>query len=378
MSNSGGRYVSSNPEESQVACFEREFRDAWGGGMRFAIAVNSCSSAILLVLRALGVGPGHKVLTPAFTFTAVPSAVVNLGAMPILIESTMDFKVDMDDLREKAVANPEAKVLLLSHMRGWISDMDAIVAFCKEHDLILVEDSAHALGSRWNGQLVGTFGIAACYSFQSYKIVHPGEGGMIVTDDEDLAARVIISHGAYEDLYTRHLVGPPEEVIRKYLNRLPLYNMRMPEQIAMEARQQLPRVEEEKRRYAKVYKEVVDGLLIAADFIDIPRASPLEDRVTDSIQFRLRGFSPDMVDMLVSYVRLRRFNLAGIGTKDNARAPWNQLYIPGIKNLALSKTHAALDTACDMRLSTSMDAWAFTDAVIRGVHTVCLPHAVMD
>jgi hypothetical protein len=154
--------------------------------------------------------------------------------------------------------------------------------------------------------------------------------------------------------------------------------MRMPEQIAMEARQQLPRVEEEKRRYAKVYKEVVDGLLIAADFIDIPRASPLEDRVTDSIQFRLRGFSPDMVDMLVSYVRLRRFNLAGIGTKDNARAPWNQLYIPGIKNLALSKTHAALDTACDMRLSTSMDAWAFTDAVIRGVHTVCLPHAVMD
>ncbi len=180
------RYAPHSPEESDVALFEVDFRRDWAPTMRYSIAVNSGSSAIQLALRALGVGPGDKVFVPAFTFTAVPSAVENLYAVPILVECGRDFKVDIENLKQKLDENPDVKVFLLSHMRGWISDMDAITGLCSTYRIPIVEDAAHALGSLWDGKLIGTFGVISTYSFQSYKIINAGEGGMVATDDDEL------------------------------------------------------------------------------------------------------------------------------------------------------------------------------------------------
>lgn len=281
---------------------ERDFLKDWGGEARYAIAVNSCSSAMLLTLKALEVGPGDSVLVPAFTFTAVPSSIENLYARPILIECGRDFKVDLADLADNMESHPDAKVLLLSHMRGYVSDMDAILDLCRKHNVILVEDAAHALGARWGGKLVGTFGKAACYSFQNYKIINAGEGGMIVTDDEELFVKMVFDQGAYEKLYERHLVSSP--LFRDYLNRRPLFNMRISAIQAAIARSQLPYVAERIRRYAENYESIYRGL--ASDKrIEFPPTDPKEERVFDSIQFRLRGFTAPMMTAFIEYVRSR-------------------------------------------------------------------------
>ncbi|MGA9602952.1 MAG: aminotransferase class I/II-fold pyridoxal phosphate-dependent enzyme, partial [Methyloceanibacter sp.] len=136
------RYSDSQPEDSEVAWLEHDFAEYLGS--RHALAVNSCSVAIELALIACGVEPGSKVLVPGFTFTAVPSAIVMLHAIPVFVECTEDYRLDIDDLRRKITS--ETRVLLLSHMRGHISDMDAITELCTAHGVTLIEDAAHALG----------------------------------------------------------------------------------------------------------------------------------------------------------------------------------------------------------------------------------------
>ncbi|HEY5221169.1 MAG TPA: aminotransferase class I/II-fold pyridoxal phosphate-dependent enzyme [Candidatus Paceibacterota bacterium] len=348
------RYSSAKPEESEAALFERDFLEQWGGALRYALAVNSGSSAILLALKALGVGPGDKVLVPAFTFTAVPSAVENLHAEPVLVECGMDFKVDIEDLEVKIARNPEAKVFLLSHMRGWISDMGRILEICDANGITIIEDAAHALGSWWGHRLVGTFGKIATYSFQSYKIINAGEGGMVTTDDPDLFARMLFDQGAYENLFERHLLKPGSDVLKQYLNQRPLYNMRMSNMTAAIARCQLPLVEGRIEAYKKLYDTIVRGLSRNKS-VQIPKADRREIRVLDSIQFRLKDFTPEMMKTFIEHVRSCGVPLAAFAVGDNARAPWNWKYIAGIGDEAFPKTHRALDTACDMRITTMLD-----------------------
>lgn len=350
------RYATEDPEKSEAALLERDFLAEWGGGMKYALAVNSCSSAILLMLDALGVRPGDNVLVPAFTFTAVPSAVTNLGATAVLVEVNKDYKVDLIDLEHKMMTS-RSKILLLSHMRGYISAMDKIVEMCREHDVVLVEDAAHALGSKWNGKLVGTFGKASCYSFQSYKIVNAGEGGMILTDDEDMMARMVLKHGAYEKLYLQHAAVRPA-VFEKYLNQQPLYNMRLSNASAAIVRCQLPYVKERIRKYGEVYTRIAEKLREFPE-VEFPKQDPKEERVLDSLQFRLRGFTLEMMQRFLNSVKKYGVPLAGFGAdKDNARAPWNWGFIPQ-KPGDFPETHETLDNAVDMRITTT-----FTDEMI--------------
>jgi dTDP-4-amino-4,6-dideoxygalactose transaminase len=285
-----------------------------------------------------------------------------------LIECGLDFKVDLADLADNMQSHPEAKVLLLSHMRGYISDMDAILDLCRKHNVTLVEDAAHALGARWGGKLVGTFGKAACYSFQNYKIINAGEGGMIVTDDEELFVKMVFDQGAYEKLYERHLVSSP--LFRENLNRRPLFNMRISAIQAAVARSQLPYVAERIRRYAEVYEWIYRGLA-GDERIEFPPTDPREERVFDSIQFRLPGFTAQMMTAFIEYVRARGIPLEAFAVEDNARAPWNWKYVDG--KGAFPKTHAALDTACDMRITTTMngeDCEYLVQTVLDGVTRV--------
>ena len=131
--------------------------------------------------------PGDKILANAYTLAPVPGAMYAVGAVPIFVEIGNDWLTDLQDLRDKASASG-ARFLMLSHMRGHIADMDAIVEICDEFGITLIEDCAHTMGARWKGVLSGNHAQVACFSTQTYKHMNSGEGGFITTDDEGLPA----------------------------------------------------------------------------------------------------------------------------------------------------------------------------------------------
>ena len=199
------RYNLAEGELGETALLEQEF--AAQVGAKYALAVASGGAAMTTALRAAGVQPGDPVLSNAFTLAPVPGAIAAVGAVPVYVGVTEDLTIDLDDLQIKA---DQASVLLLSHMRGHICDMDRLMAICDEAGIRVIEDCAHTMGASWNGTPSGRHGIAGCYSCQTYKHVNAGEGGFLVTDDADLAARAIMLSGSYM-LFERHLAAPPPE-----------------------------------------------------------------------------------------------------------------------------------------------------------------------
>ncbi|HHS89403.1 MAG TPA: aminotransferase class I/II-fold pyridoxal phosphate-dependent enzyme, partial [Rhodobacteraceae bacterium] len=193
------RYTS---DTSPVALLEREFAAVMGA--KFALAVASCSAALFLSLKALGLPRGARVLVPAFTFAAVPSAIVHADCVPVLVEVGDDYRIDLRDFEAKLDDTIDA--IMISHMRGHTSDMDAIMSLAEARDIPVIEDAAHSLGTTWHGRNIGTIGRVGCFSFQSYKLVNSGEGGILITDDADLIARAVIMSGAYEHNWKKHPV----------------------------------------------------------------------------------------------------------------------------------------------------------------------------
>ena len=224
------RYTAA--EGSPVALLEQEFADLLGA--RYALAVASCSAALFLSLKALDLPRGARVLIPAFTFAAVPSAVVHADCVPVLVEVGENYRVDMADFAEKLDG---ADAVLISHMRGHTSDMDAIMDLCDAQGIPVVEDAAHSLGTEWHGRKIGTIGKVGCFSFQSYKLVNAGEGGILITDDPEIAARCVIMSGAYESNWKKH--PGMQNSYMLWQNKLPLYNMRMQNLSAAVIRPQL-------------------------------------------------------------------------------------------------------------------------------------------
>ncbi|MGL5009542.1 MAG: DegT/DnrJ/EryC1/StrS family aminotransferase, partial [Paracoccaceae bacterium] len=232
---SGDLFRYTAPEGAPVALLESEFAALLGA--RYALAVSSCSAALFLSLKALDLPKDARVLIPAFTFAAVPSAVVHADCIPVLVEVTGNYRVDMADFAAKL---PGAHAVMISHMRGHTSDMDAIMALCDAAGVPVIEDAAHSLGTTWHGRNIGTIGRAGCFSFQSYKLVNAGEGGIMVTDDPELAARAIIMSGAYEQNWKKH--PGLQNSFGHWQNKLPLYNLRMQNLSAAVIRPQLPLV----------------------------------------------------------------------------------------------------------------------------------------
>jgi len=191
--NSADLFRYTAPEKSPVSLLEQEFAQMLG--TKYALAVSSCSAALFLSLKALNLPAQARVLIPAFTFAAVPSSIVHADCVPVLVECGDDYRVVIDDFIAKL---PDADAVIVSHMRGHTSDMDAILAMCAATDTPVIEDAAHSLGTKWNRKNIGTLGAIGCFSFQSYKMINAGEGGILVTDDADLVARAIIMAGAYE------------------------------------------------------------------------------------------------------------------------------------------------------------------------------------
>ena len=339
---SGDLFRYTAPENSPVTLLEQEFAALLGS--KYALAVSSCSAALFLALKALDLPRDAKVLIPAFTFAAVPSAVIHADCLPVLVEVGDNYRVDLDDLERKIV---DADAVLISHMRGHTSDMDAILRLADQHGLPVVEDAAHSLGTTWNGQNIGTLGKIGCFSFQSYKMINAGEGGIMITDDAELVARAVIMSGAYEQNWSKHAIVGEEAA--KWQNKLPLYNLRMQNLSACVIRPQLPELA---RRVTdgRSNHDYVAARLEASGYFTVPAPLGPELRAPDSIQFNLNEFSEGQARAFMDATQARGVSTQVFGlSKDNARAFWNWQFIPGDVP-DLPKTRAMLAKACDTRL----------------------------
>lgn len=336
------RYMGTVPGDSEASLLERDF--AKYVGTKYALAVNSCSSAIFLSLLCAGIKPGDKVLMPAFTFTAVPSSIVHAGGIPVLLECNEDYCVDLEDFEKKAKAG--AKFFVLSHMRGHTSNIDEIMKVCDQHGITVIEDAAHSLGVLWGGKPVGTFGKTGCYSFQSFKIINAGEGGMLVTNDEELLVKAIFYSGAFDRVWSHHFVE--SRFFEEYQNKLPIYNMRMSNASAAIVRSQIKLIKKKVKIYQRNYRYLLKSLS-ASPHIHIPRRDPKEHISPDSIQFGLKGVDSEQAKNFMEKVRSRGLSINVLGVhRDNARVFWNWKFLGEIPHLPMTKE--ILLRTCDMRL----------------------------
>lgn len=334
------RYTNEN---SPVAQLEAEFAAFMGA--RYAVCVASCSAALFLSLKALDLPRGARVLVPAFTFAAVPSAIVHADCTPVLVEVGENYRIDLEDFRAKF--DESIAAVMISHMRGHTSDMDAIMELANAKGVPVIEDAAHSLGTLWHGRKIGTIGKIGCFSFQSYKLVNAGEGGVLVTDDPELAARAIIMSGAYEHNWKKH-PGLQNSFLH-WQNKLPLYNTRMQNLSAAVIRPQLPEVERRVRDGLRNHDHVA-ARLNESPWLDVPPPLGPEERAPDSLQFNLVGDWTDAEALrLQDEAKARGVGVQVFGlSKDNARAYWNWQFLG--EQVELPKTRAMLMRACDTRL----------------------------
>lgn len=305
------RYNLAKGEEGEAAALEREFAALTGA--RHALAVASGGYAMATALRAVGVGQGDKVLTNAFTLAPVPGAIASVGAQPVFVGVTESLVIDLDDLAAKA---GEADVLMLSHMRGHICDMDRLMDICTGAGITVIEDCAHTMGAAWNGTPSGRHGLVGCYSTQTYKHMNSGEGGLLVTDDDAVMARAVLLSGSYM-LYGRHGTVPPEEVFAEVKYDTPNISGRMDNLRAAILRPQLARLDEQCERWNERYRVVEAGLRGTPGLQVIERAKK-ERYVGSSIQFLLLDWPGEAIEEVLARCLARGVELKWFGAAEPA------------------------------------------------------------
>ena len=343
---SGDLFRYHAAKDAPVTLLEQEFAQMIGA--KYALAVASCSAALFLTMRALDLPKDAKILIPAFTFAAVPSAVVHANCIPVLVEVSDNYRVDMVDFEAKFTDDIHA--VLISHMRGHTSDMDQIKALCDAKDIPLIEDAAHSLGTTWNGKKIGTIGKVGCFSFQSYKLLNGGEGGILITDDDDIIARCVIMSGAYESNWQKH--GLDCNTFSKYQNELPLYNTRLNNLSAAVIRPQIQHIEQRISDGLRNH-DLMAAQLNASPYLSVPPALAPEKRAPDSIQFNLVGFNDDQARAFMAETKARGAAVSIFGLhQGNARAFWNWKFLG--ETADLPQTRAMLMRACDLRLPSAL------------------------
>ena len=353
-----------NSEGSAAHKLEIEFSKVMGAS--YSLAVSSCSAALFLALKSLNLSRNARVLMPAFTFAAVPSSVIHADFIPVLCECGDDYRIDLMDFKRK-IKNADA--VLISHMRGHTSDMDIILSECKKADIPLIEDAAHSLGTTWNGKKIGTIGDIGCFSFQSYKLLNSGEGGIFITDNPELFAKAVIMSGAYEHNWIKH--QGDQANFKKWQNKLPLYNLRINNLSAALINAQLPelrsRVEKGRRNH-----DFTAERLNKSPWISVPAKLRSEERAPDSIQFNLINLDTDEIDLFEKITSQSGLNIQIFGrTRDNARAFWNWQFLP--ETFELPKTRKMLMSACDVRLPSRLsldECKAISDVILYAISTI--------
>jgi dTDP-4-amino-4,6-dideoxygalactose transaminase len=339
------RYNTVAGEVAETALLEEEF--AGYVGARYCLALASGGAAMACALRALQVKPGDPVLSNAFTLAPVPGAIASLGARPVFVEVTEDLTIDLAHLEAQALASG-AKVLLLSHMRGHVGDMEALMALCDRLGLRVIEDCAHTMGGRWKGVASGRHGAIGCYSTQTYKHMNSGEGGLLVTDDAELAARAVLLSGSYM-LYARHRAAPGPEVFEALKLEVPNVSSRMDNLRAAILRPQIAMLDDRRARWRRLYQGMERGLAGVPGVRLIPRPQH-EDYVGSSFQFLLPGWEPARVARFIAGAAARGVELKWFGAADpqgftSRYAHW-QYAAPEV----LPQTDRVLAGLIDMRL----------------------------
>ena len=360
---SGDLFRYTAKKDAPVTLLEAEFAAMIGS--KYALAVSSCSAALFLSLKALGLPRDARVMIPAFTFAAVPSSVVHADCVPVLCECADNYRIDLTDFAAKIDG---VDAVIISHMRGHTSDMDAIMALCEAADVPVIEDAAHSLGTTWNGENIGTIGTIGCFSFQSYKMLNAGEGGILVTDDPDLVAKAIIMSGAYEHNWQKHPVL--HDAFAKWQNKLPLYNLRLNNLSATLIRAQLPELARRVRDGRRNHDHVA-ARLNAHPHFNVPAPLPGEERAPDSIQFNLCDLDLRQTVAFVANAQDLGLSVQVFGqSTDNARAFWNWQFLKHLPDLP--KTRAMLMQACDVRLPARLTVFEcdqVADALLQAIES---------
>ncbi len=289
------RYGTQHGEQSEAAELETAFAD-WQGAA-FCLAVTSGGQALQIALRAVGVVPGDKVLTNAFTLAPVPGAIAAVGATSVLVETTESLTIDLEDLDQKAAASG-AKVLLLSHMRGHIADMGRVMAVCRDRGLMLVEDCAHTMGATFSGVRSGNHGNVACFSTQTYKHINSGEGGFLTTDDAGIAARATMMSGSYMN-YMRHGAGPDAQSYEIVRYETPNMSARMDNLRAAILIAQIGPLDTNVRRWNQRHA-VLAKALAEISAVTLPANHQNVLRVGSSFQFRLPDANEDTCHAVIA------------------------------------------------------------------------------
>lgn len=365
------RYGEVGTKPSEVSSLEAEF--AAEIGTRYCVALNSCGGAMFVALKASGVRSGDAVLSNCFTLAPVPGAIAHADARPVLVDVRDDYTIDVDDLDRKAAASG-AKTLLLSHMRGHIGDMEVITEVCRRHGVQLIEDCAHTMGAAWNGRPTGTWGRAGCFSLQSYKHANAGEGGLLVTDDEDVAAQAILYSGSYM-LYRSHLARPDDAVFERWKYVTPNFSLRMSNLAAAIARPQLGSVLKERcARWNERYRWLEEALQVTPH-LWVPPRPPKEQFVASSFQFSLVDMSRDERRRFIEAAAARGLHIKWFGADEPVgfTSVWTHWRYFG-KPQPIPNAEKVLAGLCDLRLPlmlTQDNCMAIAGVIRQGVAEAC-------
>ena len=251
--------------------FEKRFGEKVGG--KYACAVNSATAALHIAAEALGIGPGDQVFVPTMTFTASAEIIRYLGADPVFLDVEYGTCLITPAILEAAIRQyPAAKALVLVHFGGQAAEMTGqktavsgqagILEICRKHGLKLIEDAAHAFPSRYQGQMIGSIGDVTCFSFYANKTITTGEGGMLVTDNEEIykRAKVMRLHGINRDIWDRFTA---KKANWEYDVVAPGFKYNMPDVNAAIGIAQLERADEfraERQRCAEFYYHALAGV----------------------------------------------------------------------------------------------------------------------
>lgn len=248
----------------KVKRFEEEFTEYIES--KYVVAINSCTGGLHLSLLAAGIGEGNEVITTPFTFCATTNVILHVRAKPVFIDIKPDtFNIDTERIEE--AITPKTKAIMPVHYAGQPCEMSEIIRIAKRHNLLVIEDAAHAIAAKYKGKRVGTIGDITCFSFYATKNLVTGEGGMVATDNEKLAKkiRVLSLHGMSRDAWKRYSAAGSwyYEVI------YPGYKYNMTDiqaSLGLHQLRKLTRLQKRREEIAEAYNEAFANL----DAIEVP------------------------------------------------------------------------------------------------------------
>ena len=308
-------WIGTGPK---VAQFEEEFAAYKSVAQNRVAAMNSCTAALHASMVAAELQADDEVITTATTFCATANAIIHAGATPVIADINPEsFNIDIDDLERRIT--PKTRAILPVHFAGRPCDMDRIVALCKKHNLILVEDCAHAIETQWRGQQAGTFGEFGCFSFYVTKNVITGEGGMVIGRSSEQVDKIKILglHGMSKDAWKRF----SDDGFRHYEVVTAGFKYNMMDVQAALGIHQLRKVEKNWLRRKAIWRQYQQA------FADLPLKRPLEPDEDTRHAYHLYTLQVSEPDCGISRdVLMQRFTTAGIGTGVHYRSLAQQLH----------------------------------------------------